>query len=75
MRMVAEYLEHAMQFEHMAAEAANEELKARLLDQARTYRRLADQRARRAPIKMPLRPDRLGWGRVGTVPPRPSAAE
>jgi hypothetical protein len=35
MKMVAEYLEHAIHFEQMAAETADEELKETLLAQAR----------------------------------------
>jgi hypothetical protein len=46
MKMVAEYLENALQFEQMAAEATDEEFKQTLLAQARAYRRLADERAK-----------------------------
>jgi hypothetical protein len=35
--MIAEYLEHAVQFESMAAEAADPALKAILLEQAAAY--------------------------------------
>jgi hypothetical protein len=43
MKMVAEYLEHAVQFECVAAEATDPEFKEALLVQARAYRRLAEQ--------------------------------
>jgi hypothetical protein len=34
MKMIAEYLEHAIHFERMAAEASDAGLKVRMLDQA-----------------------------------------
>jgi len=46
MKLVAEYLEHAVQCEGMAAEATDPEFKEALLAQARAYRRLAEQRAK-----------------------------
>jgi hypothetical protein len=39
--MVADYLEHAVQFESMAAEATDPALKARFPEQATTYHKLA----------------------------------
>jgi hypothetical protein len=45
MKMIAEYLDHAMQFEHMAAAEANPGLKASFLKQAADYRKLAAKRA------------------------------
>jgi hypothetical protein len=45
MKMIAEYLEHAIQFEHMAAAEANPDLKATFLKQAADYRKLAAKRA------------------------------
>jgi hypothetical protein len=45
MKMVAEYLEKALNFEQMAATESSPELRARLLDQARAYRKLAASRA------------------------------
>jgi hypothetical protein len=46
-KMIAEYLEHALQFERMAAEAADPSLKASLGSQAVAYRNLAAERAER----------------------------
>ena len=46
--MIAEYLEHALQFERMAAEATDPALKASLSSQAVAYRKLAAERAGRA---------------------------
>jgi hypothetical protein len=40
MKMIAEYLEHALQFEHMAASETNHDLKTRFLKQAADYREL-----------------------------------
>jgi hypothetical protein len=45
MKMIAEYLERALQFERMAAEEADALLKQQLLKQAADYRRLAEKRA------------------------------
>ena len=45
MKMVAEYLEKALDFERLAAQEENTELKASFLAQARAYRQLADERA------------------------------
>jgi hypothetical protein len=45
MKMIAEYLEHAMQFEHMAAAEVNPDLKTQFLKQAADYRKLAGKRA------------------------------
>jgi hypothetical protein len=39
--MIAEHLEHAMQFESMAAEATDQQLKKTLLGQAKACRKLA----------------------------------
>jgi hypothetical protein len=50
MKMIAEYLEHAVRFEQMAAAETDPELKARLLEQAKAYRKLADERATRLGI-------------------------
>ena len=46
MKMVAEYLEHAINFERMAAEEANPEIKAVFEKQAAAYRKLAGERAK-----------------------------
>ena len=54
MKMVAEYLEKAIQFEQMAEREKDEKLKADLLKQAKSYRKLAAERALRDPLK-PLR--------------------
>ena len=51
--MIAEYLEHAVHFESMAAETADAKLKEILLGQARAYRNLADERAVRLKIAVP----------------------
>jgi hypothetical protein len=43
--MLAEYVDHAMQFEHVAAAEANPGLKAKALNQAAHCRKLAARRA------------------------------
>jgi hypothetical protein len=55
--MIAEYLEHAVQFESRASEAADPKLKETLLGQATAYRKLADERAVRLKIAFPPRPN------------------
>jgi hypothetical protein len=49
--MVAEYLERVVQFEAMAAEAADPALKESFRKQAAAYRKLAEERAAR--LKLP----------------------
>jgi len=51
--MIAEYLEHALQFEKMAAGETDPALKQSLINQALAYRKLAAERAR---VGNPLRP-------------------
>lgn len=50
MKMVAEYLEKALNFEQMAANEADSNLKTNLLKQAAAYRKLAAERALKAPL-------------------------
>ena len=45
--MIAEYLDHALQFERMASEASDPALKASLSRQAHDYHKLAEERAER----------------------------
>ncbi len=57
MKMIAEYLERAHQFERMAAEAAdNPELQANLQQQADAYYKLAQKRAEQTGIPLPQAP-------------------
>jgi len=46
-KMIAEYLEHALQFERMASEATDPALKESMLKQSAAYRKLAEDRAKR----------------------------
>ena len=55
MKMVAEYLEKALEFERLAFAENNPELKASLLKQAEAYRKLAADRALREKLT-PLPP-------------------
>ena len=52
MKMLAEYLDKAIEFEHLAA-AKNPKLKADLEKQAAAYRKLAEKRAKEYGLKMP----------------------
>jgi hypothetical protein len=47
MKMIAEYVEHAIRFERMAADETDATLKARMLEQAKTYRKLAEKAYRK----------------------------
>jgi len=55
-KMIAEYLEHALQFERMAAEATDPALKESLAKQAGAYRKLASERAERQGLPKPPEP-------------------
>lgn len=52
-KMLAEYLEHALEFERMAAREQNPEIKAQLEKQADAYRKLAISRARAVGMEPP----------------------
>jgi hypothetical protein len=56
MKMVVEYLEQGRVFEHLADETTDAEVKARMLEQAEAYRKLADERAVRLKIATPFKP-------------------
>jgi hypothetical protein len=56
MKPIAEYLEHALQFERLAAAEENPEVKAQFEKQADAYRKLA--RARAAKLGLPEPPPR-----------------
>jgi hypothetical protein len=53
--MIAEYLEHALQFERMSGETADPKLRDSFSSQARAYRKLAAERAQR--LGLPRPPD------------------
>jgi hypothetical protein len=50
MKMVAEYLDHALHFERLAATEDDPKLKVELERQAVTYRNLATQRAKKSTL-------------------------
>jgi hypothetical protein len=54
MKMIAKYLEHALQFERWAGETDDATLKQQFLKQAAEYRQLAEERA--VEIGMPKPP-------------------
>ena len=62
-KMIAEYLEHALQFERMAAEATDPALKVSLANQAAAYRKLAAERAERQGLPRPPQPGGAGPSR------------
>lgn len=63
MKMIAEYLEHAISFERMAAKEENAELRVAFQKQAANYRDLAAARAKRygSETREKRRIGRLGW--------------
>jgi hypothetical protein len=56
MKLIAEYLEKAIDFERMAVMETDSVLKANLLKQAAAYRKLAEERAQRLNPMVPPRP-------------------
>ena len=57
MKLVAEYLEQAVRFNRMAAEATDPKLKESLEKQAAAYRKLAEKRAAELnlpPVNLPV---------------------
>jgi hypothetical protein len=56
MKMVAEYLEHALNFERMAAAESDPQLKANFEKQAAAYRKLATARAKELGMEPPRGP-------------------
>jgi hypothetical protein len=56
MKLLTEYLEHALQFERLAAQESNPELKALFESQAAAYRKLVAERAQKYGLPPPSRP-------------------
>jgi hypothetical protein len=56
MKLLTEYLEHAITFERMASEASDPNLKESMRDQARAYRRMAAKRAKMLGLPEPSPP-------------------
>lgn len=56
MRMIAEYLDKALDFERLAAAESDAPLKTRLLAQAMAYRKLAADRAKKQGVPFPPHP-------------------
>ncbi len=53
MKLLTEYIEHALCFERLAVQESNLSLKALFQNQAREYRKLAADRARRYGLPAP----------------------
>jgi hypothetical protein len=51
--MIAEYLDHAVQFDLLAHTEENPKLRADFEDQAATYRKLAAERAKKLGLRLP----------------------
>jgi hypothetical protein len=57
MKMLGEYLEHAINFERLAAQEDDPVLKAQFEKQAKAYRKLAAQRAAQYGLPAPSEPN------------------
>jgi len=57
MKLLTEYLEHAVTFERMASEATDPKLKESLEQQALAYRKMAAKRAKMLGLPEPSPPD------------------
>lgn len=57
MKLLNEYLDHAITFERMAAEEQKPEIKAQFEQQAKAYRTLAAERAARYGLPAPSPPE------------------
>ncbi len=55
MKWIAEYIENAIKFEHLAALERNPEVRAKLETQAASYRKLAEDRALQIGVPPPDR--------------------
>jgi hypothetical protein len=67
MKLLTEYLEHALQFERLAAQESNPKLKAQFESQAGAYRKLAADRAERYGLPPPSPPQQPIENRGGTM--------
>ena len=56
MKLLNEYLDHALAFERMAAQESNPTVKAQFQEQAQAYRKLAAERAARYGLPAPSPP-------------------
>jgi hypothetical protein len=56
MKLIMEYVESAIRFEHLAALETNPERSAVLKKQAAAYYQLADERAKKIGVPQPQRP-------------------
>ncbi|GGI32875.1 hypothetical protein GCM10010987_71590 [Bradyrhizobium guangdongense] len=57
MKLLTEYLERAVQLEHLARSERDSAFKEQLLQQARSYRKLAAKRAKDYGLPSPSSPD------------------
>lgn len=56
MKMIVEYIEHALTFERLAAEEDNQERKTELKSLAQAYRKLVAERAKQFGLPPPSAP-------------------
>ena len=59
MKLLNEYIDHALTFEHMAAEEADPAVRAQFESQAAAYRKLVAERAQRYGLPAPSTPSRV----------------
>lgn len=56
MKLLTEYIEHALEFERLAAQEGDSALKVQLDEQAKAYRKLAAERAAKYGLPPPSPP-------------------
>jgi hypothetical protein len=56
-KLLSQYLDHALKFESLAAGETNPKLKADLMGQAQAYRKLAAERASKLGLPSPSAPE------------------
>jgi len=56
MKLLTQYLNHALNFESLAANETNPTLKVALAEQAKAYRKLAAERAAKLGLPQPSKP-------------------
>jgi len=64
-KLIAEYLERAHQFERMADHESDPKLKAELEKQAKAYHTLAAKRALETGLSLPTGDKKSNWGTCG----------
>jgi|tagenome__1003787_1003787.scaffolds.fasta_scaffold13237010_1 hypothetical protein len=57
MKLIADYVDRSIKFEHLAATEKNSAVKAQLERQSAAYRTLAERRAKEIGVPLPQKPE------------------